>query len=101
MLDKFTLRRDFDEPLFLSAYQNRLNRVAAYAIIKKACESAGIEARIGIHTMRKTFGYHHYQKFKDLAILQKIFNHSSPQVTLRYICIEQDQIESSYSNFVL
>lgn len=101
MLDKFTLRRDFDEPLFLSAYQNRLNRVAAYAIIKKACESAGIEARIGTHTMRKTFGYHHYQKFKDLAILQKIFNHSSPQVTLRYIGIEQDQIESSYSNFVL
>ncbi len=51
--------------------------------------------------MRKTFGYHHYKKFRDLALLQKIFNHSNPQVTLRYIGIEQDQIEDSYTNFVL
>ena len=36
-----------------------------------------------------------------LALLQKIFNHSNPQVTLRYIGIEQDQIEDSYTNFVL
>ena len=51
--------------------------------------------------MRKTFGYHHYQKFKDVAMLQKIFNHSSPQITLRYIGIEQEQIEESYANFIL
>ena len=101
MFARFTYKRDEDEPLFLSVYQNRLNRVAAYTIIKVACESTGIEAHVGTHTMRKTFGYHHYQKFKDLAILQKIFNHSSPQITLRYIGIEQDQIEDSYSNFEL
>ena len=51
--------------------------------------------------MRKTFGYHHYKQFKDVVILQKIFNHSSPQITLRYIGIEQDQIDYSYSNFIL
>jgi len=33
--------------------------------------------------------------------LQKIFNHSSPQITLRYIGIEQDQIDYSYNNFIL
>lgn len=85
----------------LTAFNNRLNRIAAYTIIKDACASAGIEAHIGTHTMRKTFGYHHYKKFRDLALLQKIFNHSNPQVTLRYIGIEQDQIEDSYTNFVL
>ncbi len=101
MLARFTSKREEDEPLFVSAYQNRLNRVAAYSIIKFACKSAGVEANVGTHTMRKTFGYHHYRKFKDLAILQKIFNHSSPQITLRYIGIDQDQIERSYNNFVL
>jgi integrase len=75
--------------------------VAAYYIIKNACEEAGIEERVGTHTMRKTFGYHHYQRFKDVAMLQKMFNHSSPQITLRYIGIEQDQIDESYSNFIL
>ena len=51
--------------------------------------------------MRKTFGYHHYQKFKDIAMLQKIFNHSTPQVTLRYIGIDQDQIDYSYNYSIL
>lgn len=51
--------------------------------------------------MRKSFGYHHYKKFKDVAMLQKIFNHSSPQITLRYIGIEKDEIDESYSQFVL
>ena len=101
MFDTFTRKRDSDEPLFLTAFNNRLNRISAYTIIKDACASAGIEAHIGTHTMRKTFGYHHYKKFRDLALLQKIFNHSNPQVTLRYIGIEQDQIEDSYTNFVL
>ena len=66
-----------------------------------SCKEAGLQERVGTHTMRKTFGYHHYQKFKDVAMLQKIFNHSSPQITLRYIGIEQDQIDESYSNFIL
>lgn len=98
MFDTFTRKRDSDEPLFLTAFNNRLNRIAAYTIIKDACASAGIEAHIGTHTMRKTFGYHHYKKFRDLALLQKIFNHSNPQVTLRYIGIEQDQIEDSFKH---
>ena len=42
-----------------------------------------------------------YKKFKDVAMLQKIFNHYSPQVTLRYIGIEQDKIDESYNNFIL
>ena len=56
---------------------------------------------VGTHTMRKTFGYHHYKMFKDVVMLQKIFNHSSPQITLRYIGVEQDEIDDSYKNFVL
>ena len=51
--------------------------------------------------MRKSFGYQHYQQFKDIVILQKIFNHYSPYVTLQYIGINQDIIDASYNNFVL
>ena len=69
--------------------------------VQEACAEAGIEAHVGTHTMRKTFGYHHYKKFKDVAMLQKIFNHSNPNITLRYIGIEQDQIDESYNNFIL
>lgn len=101
MLDCFTNGRDITEPLFESVFHNRLERTQCYRIINNACKEVGIDYKVGTHTLRKTFGYHHYQKFKDVAILQKIFNHSSPQITLRYIGIDQDIIDESYNNFIL
>ena len=101
MFEDFIKGMNDDSPLFLTIYGNRLDRVQAYRIIQNACKQIGLEENIGTHTLRKTFGYHHYQKFKDVVMLQKIFNHSSPQVTLRYIGIEQDKIDKSYMDFVL
>ena len=101
ILKEFTKNRKENEPLFTTKYNNRLERFAAYQIIKDACRQAGLEEHVGTHTMRKTFGYHYYQKYKDVVMLQKIFNHSNPQITLRYIGIEQDKIYESYIDFVL
>lgn len=68
-----------------------IGRTQAYRIIRELGEMYGVED-LGTHSMRKTFGYHYYKKTKDIALLQKIFNHSSPNITLRYIGIEQDTI---------
>lgn len=101
LIKKFIRGKDDEDPLFTSMFQNRLERFAAYNMLKEACKKAGVEGNIGTHTMRKTFGYHHYRKFKDIAMLQKIFNHSSPQITMRYIGIDQDKIDECYKKFVL
>lgn len=101
MFEKFTKDRHESEPLFVSAFGNRMERTQCWRIINDACRYAGLEYKIGTHTLRKTFGYHHYKKFKDVAMLQKIFNHYTPCVTLRYIGIEQDRIDESYNNFIL
>ncbi len=101
MFEEFTRGRSADEPLFMTKFKNRLSRVTAYYTIRNACTEAKLDERFGTHTLRKTFGYHHYKKYKDVAMLQKIFNHSSPAVTLTYIGIEQDQIDESYTNFIL
>ena len=85
MFEKYVKERKEDTPLFTNSQNGRLNRFSAYHIIKNACKEAGVEEKVGTHTLRKTFGYHHYKKFKDIAMLQKIFNHSSANVTLKYI----------------
>ena len=72
-----------------------------YRFLNEACEKLGISINVGTHTMRKTFGYHHYKQFNDIALLQKILNHSSPSITLRYIGIDQETIDISYNNFEL
>ena len=71
-----------------------------YHHLPPICEKLGIE-EVGTHTLRKTFGYWHYQQYKDVAILQEIFNHSAPSITLRYIGINADIIDSSIDNFYL
>ena len=100
-LEDYTKGRRGDSPLFITYRNNRLDRISVYRMLKKACKKAKIKERIGTHTMRKTFGYHHYRTFNNIAMLQKIFNHSSMDITLRYIGIEQEQIYTSYANFIL
>lgn len=78
-----------------------ITRIQAYRIIKNASKIAGLDEHIGTHSLRKTFGYHFYQQTKDVALLQNILNHSSPNVTLRYIGINQDIIDSQLNLFSL
>ncbi|PAF45384.1 site-specific integrase [Helicobacter sp. 11S02629-2] len=101
LIQSFIEGRYDDEPLFKTKFNNRLDRFQAYKIVSKACKDVGIKQKIGTHSLRKTFGYHHYQQFKDLAILQRIFNHAQASTTLRYIGIDQEEIDKSYSSFVL
>ena len=101
MLNEYTKNKANNEPLFMTKFHNRLDRVAAYYIVKNACQKAGLNDKFGTHTMRKTFGYHHYKKYKDIAMLQKLFNHSSPEITLRYIGIAQEELDKCYTNFIL
>lgn len=79
---------------------NHITRVQAYRILNEAASRIGLE-EIGTHTLRKTFGYHFYQQNKDVVLLQQLFNHSSPSITLNYIGINQDIIDDAYTNFSL
>ena len=80
--------------------RSHVTRVQAYRYIKKVAEELGID-NFGMHSFRKTFGYFYYQETKDIVKLMQIFNHSSQQVTRRYIGLTQDEIDESLENFFL
>lgn len=101
VLKEYTKGKKLDEPLFVGKQGKRLNRSQVYRFIVKVCKENDIKAHVSTHTLRRSFGYHHYQKFKDPVVLQKIFNHSSQRITLMYIGVEQDEIDLSYKNFEL
>ncbi|MGL5507152.1 MAG: site-specific integrase [Paraclostridium sp.] len=97
--DYITNKKDY-EYLFQSrkGINKPMTRNRAYIILREAGEVFGLDM-IGSHTMRKTFGYHYYRQTKDIAFLQKIFNHSSPSITLDYIGMTQDSINKAYREF--
>lgn len=102
MLQEFCDGRDDEEFLFQSRKGDNLplQRQRAFSIIKEATEHVGLKD-CGTHTLRKTFGYHFYQRKKDAAVLQDIFNHSSPSITMRYIGINQDVLDEALDDFYL
>ncbi len=89
-----------DDYLFKSrqGHNRPISRSMAYKILQKAADEFHIDS-IGTHTLRKTFGYHFYLKTKNVVMLQKIFNHSHPAITLRYIGIEQEEINREMDDF--
>lgn len=99
VIEKYTKHMEEDDWLFPSRKGNKaISRIQAYNILNKAADLIGLE-KIGTHTMRKTFGYWYYKQTKDVAYLMKIFNHSSQSVTLRYIGIEQEEIDNTLKGF--
>lgn len=74
-----------------------ITRSMAYVILTDVAKQVGLDS-IGTHSLRKTFGYWVYKDTKDVAALQKLYNHSSPEETLRYIGIEQDNVDTLIKN---
>lgn len=79
---------------------------SAHKLIKNLLRDLNIKGNFGTHSLRKTFAYHTYInniKINPSIIdtLQKILNHSSSSVTLRYIGITKEVITDVYNSLNL
>ena len=102
-INKYIKKYDLqpDDYLFKSRKGTEpISTTQAYRILNKAAEMADVPY-IGTHSMRKTYGYWHYKRYQNVAVLQEILNHSSPKVTMRYIGINQDIIDETMEDFFL
>lgn len=70
-----------------------ISRRQALHILQTTAKEIGYEGRMGTHSLRKTFGFRHYQQYKDVAELQIIFNHNNQYETLKYIGVMSERIE--------
>ncbi len=73
-----------------------LSRYQAFRIIKEAADYAGLGPEISCHSLRKTFGYYAWKQGTPPALLMNIYNHSTYQITKRYLCIDQDDKDSVF-----
>lgn len=82
--------RNLSEPLFISKQGNRLERSAVFRSFKEICTELSIADKYSILSWRKTFGYHYYQKYKDLSYLQWLFNQGNIDLTLKFIDVQEN-----------
>jgi len=87
-----------DEEFVFRSESNRAkgkiwSRQYVWKVLNEYARAVGITEPIGTHTLRKTFGYMLYKRGTPVEYIQKLLNHSSPQITLRYIGIEQQELD--------
>lgn len=78
-----------------------ISRNRAYHIIKDAAFANHIEGNISCHSLRKTFGYHAWKKGTPSALIMNVYNHSSIEITKRYLSIAQDDKDDLYNSMNL
>ena len=82
-------------------FNKPLGRTRAFTIIKEAAIELNIEGSISCHSLRKTFGYQAWKKGAQPALLMAIYNHSSIEITKRYLSIDQDDKDEVFLNINL
>ena len=89
--------------LFVSQIQKEqpLSRYQAFRIIKKAAAFAGLGSDISCHSLRKTFGYYAWKQGTPPALLMNTYNHSTFQITKRYLCIDQDDKDEVFEKIII
>ena len=78
-----------------------INRRSVCRVFEKAGQKIAPKVSIGTHSMRKTRGYAMYDAGRSIESICKVLNHSTPAVTMRYIGIDQRDIDQSYVEFEL
>ena len=89
---------------FLFNHSNKnvpITRTQAFRIIKEAADYYNISGIISCHSLRKTFGYHAWKQGVPPVLLVTVFNHSSFNITKRYLGIEQDDKDRIFKKIKL
>lgn len=88
--------KSLDCPVFLSRQKNRMNRISAWCVLKKAYDRCNLTGMIGCHGMRKTFAKKVHAKLgHDLLKTQKALGHRSVNSTVSYLSVDNDEIDEA------
>ncbi|HEN3607560.1 TPA: tyrosine-type recombinase/integrase [Yersinia enterocolitica] len=100
-------RRKADNPTHVYLFEVSTNRAKGKPIsrenvsrkFKEIGEIIGIA--LGTHSMRKTRGWVMYNSGINIETIAKVLNHSSPAITMRYIGLDQQTVDSTYTTFII
>lgn len=90
LIAKVATNRPHCEPLFKTSKNNRLDRTSVFYSFREICSELGLGSDITVASWRKTFAYHHYEKYKDLSYLQWLFNQTTVDLTMKFIGINEN-----------
>lgn len=88
--NQMTLKKGFEDILFLSKRGTSLSRIMVFHIIKQQTEIAGVHKNVSPHTFRHSFATHLLEGGANLRAIQEMLGHESITTTEIYTHIDRE-----------
>lgn len=92
-------KKGHSDILFLNNRGTKLTRNMIFIIVRKAAELAGIEKKIGPHSLRHSFATHLVENGADISSVQQMLGHSSITTTERYLHLSKKHLQQAIHQF--
>lgn len=89
-------KRGDAEAVFLDRRGGRLSRQAAWAVVVRHGERAGVRAHLSPHVLRHSCATHMLDHGADLRIVQEMLGHASISTTQVYTKVSQERLFEQY-----
>lgn len=87
--NQVTVKKGFEDILFLSRRGTALSRIMVFHIIKQQAEMAGIQKNVSPHTFRHSFATHLLEGGANLLAIQEMLGHEKITTTEIYTHIDR------------
>jgi integrase/recombinase XerD len=92
-------KKGHSDVLFLNNRRTKLTRNMIFVIVKKAAALAGIQKKIGPHSLRHSFATHLVENGADISSVQQMLGHSSITTTERYLHMSNKHLQQTINQF--
>ncbi len=89
---------DPTRPLFPSRNgqgSKSMTRIAAHNALKNAFEAAGLNGKLGTHSLRKSYAQRLYEQTNDIYAVQEMLGHKSVVTTQRYLGVNYASVRDA------
>ncbi|MDG1253454.1 MAG: site-specific tyrosine recombinase XerD [Schleiferiaceae bacterium] len=91
--------KGFETHIFLNQRGKAISRVWVFKRLQALAVQAGIQKKIGPHTLRHTFATHLIQHGADIRVIQVLLGHESITTTEMYTHLEQQHLRDAVLKF--
>ena len=72
-----------------------MTRIAAHEVLKPAFEAAGLNGKLGTHSLRKSYAQRLYEQTNDIYAVQEMLGHKSVVTTQRYLGVNYASVRDA------